>query len=827
MKSTKKSTLTSFLVPPLVAIPLFVNKGIAQTTTTYQEKELPVLPTLEQQPDLTGLWYHINEKQVSLANAEFERLRAEYPAWRAPNDVITELNRINGRLNAASTEDSPTKSNTAPLPAKLKSKPEPPTAEYLLEQFAQLKPAARQKTSENKLAQLGDLANTVGRSDFHLLIGWTSVDKGLFNLAQEQFNNALNTTSLQVERESAQQGLQSITTTEVQQALAAKNIALLKQYIGEVQKHELEQELEQNKALAREIVLGSAWEYFDEKDYTYAHTLFSLLQHQEGQYLSLTAQNLNNEAFELACSINTEVFLRRCADGLAERQASLYSQGAFQDSVNAGKQLQQIRPLTLEEYALLGWAAREYQDVKTATDAFSYALSKDPENTVYANELVKLHAGNEDKLSELAAEFSAVKAIQQQQITQTAWPRKQFLLAYLNGDSRSTTAQAKDALQVVYGANTRSRSGLVGLGRFDVHSHYIGVGSEFNDWLWQVTFDYKQFYSGAPFVGDWFGDQQLPALNNTTSRPDFSGITGFEDTGIRAEASYQQEDYNFYVNLEYGMFDQPVDAALTGQVSLTKFLDKTTLAATAFRLPKQDSLLSNTGTFNNRHADAWGYVLEDGVRVLAAHAVAPKWSVAGTAQVSRLTGDRVIDNNALSVRMDVSYDIASQVSPKLDYWRVGPFISYNGYDNNVSGFTYGNGGYFSPSMFLSVGAYSELLTLEAQQWQVRLRTTLAVSRVEQDDDLRFPFNDFALNDEDLVTTLGEDNNTGLSGNIMAEGQYRLSDNWIVAGYMGKSFAVEFEEIEAGIQIRWRAGKGNGVTSDELILSSPRLSGFAL
>jgi len=174
----------------------------------------------------------------------------------------------------------------------------------------------------------------------------------------------------------------------------------------------------------------------------------------------------------------------------------------------------------------------------------------------------------------------------------------------------------------------------------------------------------------------------------------------------------------------------------------------------------------------------------------------------------------------------VSYDIATMISPMLDYWRVGPFLSYTSYDKNLSGFTVGNGGYFSPSQFVSIGGYSELLTLEALNWQVKLRSSLALSRVEQDDDLRFPIGG-AFPTADENATLGESSDTGLSGNFMAEGQYRINHNWIVAGYIGKAFAVEYQAFEAGIQIRWREGRGAGVTSDELLLSSPRLSGFAL
>jgi len=193
-------------------------------------------------------------------------------------------------------------------------------------------------------------------------------------------------------------------------------------------------------------------------------------------------------------------------------------------------------------------------------------------------------------------------------------------------------------------------------------------------------------------------------------------------------------------------------------------------------------------------------VIESGVRGLVAHAVADNWSVAGTAQVSRLEGEQVDDNSALSLRGDVSYDIATMISPKLDYWRVGPFLSYTSYDKNLSGFTVGNGGYFSPSQFVSIGGYSELLTLEALNWQVKLRSSLALSRVEQDDDLRFPIGG-AFPTADENATLGESSDTGLSGNFMAEGQYRMG-----CSYEGALFLEELAPHQSAHdyegQCRW-------------------------
>ncbi|WP_394221622.1 cellulose synthase subunit BcsC-related outer membrane protein [Alteromonas gracilis] len=813
MKDMFKRTFLFLALGTLTTLS-FSNCAIAQTKTTYKEKDSGILPAQQEQPDLTGLWYHINERQVTQANNEFSRLKARYPAWQVPEEVETELNRINGRLKGTLKPAIATSSkNNRSRQEERESQPAHSSADtkaHPLEQFAQLTPKMRANASKRKVDMLIALSNQLQRTDFYLLMGWTALDKGMLEAAKQQFSQALKSAVFDKDKQSAQQGLKSITGIKLQQALALRDTTILNQYLDA-----------DNSGYVEEVLQGAAWQQYDLKDYKFAEALFRLVNDNEGLYLALSAQGndaANNSAFTLACRINTEVFLRRCADTLASRQAKYYDSGLYKQSIEAGESLARLRPLSLNEQALIGWAAKEIQDTITATSAFEQVLSTSPDDTVIANELMTLNQDDETTLNRLALKFRAVRAMLKARISRSAWPRKQFLLAYNNGDERAVTAQTKDGISAVYGINTRSRSGGEGLGNFDVLSQYIGIGSGYKNWLWQVSLDYKQFYSGKPRTNDWFGEDQLVGA--------FSGISGFEDKGLRGEVSYQEPDFNFYANIEYAMFNQPVNAKVTGQISASKFMSDTTVAATLFRKAKDDSLLSQTGTFNADHARPWGYVIENGVRVLIAHGLADNWSVAGTTQMSRLEGERVTENSAFSLRGDLSYDIANNVSTHLDYWRIGPFVSYTGFDKNLSGFTYGNGGYFSPRQFISVGGYSELLTLEALNWQVRLRGSLALSRVKQDDDLRFPIG-FAGDIEDLSETLGESSDTGLSGNIMAEGQYRFNHNWVVAGYIGKAFAVEYQAFEAGIQIRWREGQGRGVTSDELLLSSPRISGFAL
>ncbi|MEG3766340.1 cellulose synthase subunit BcsC-related outer membrane protein, partial [Alteromonas sp. 14N.309.X.WAT.G.H12] len=651
------------------------------------------------------------------------------------------------------------------------------------------------------------VGHTLHRADFYLLLGWAALDRGQLDIAQQQFERATAVAKEKEDKQSAEQGANSLYRIKTQQALNTHNIPLLQTLLNG-----------DHGDLVLSVIEGAAWQQYKAQKYSGAHELFTLIEHQEGQYLSLWSQGRRQQAADLACQINTKVFIQRCAESFAQQQFDFYQDHQYKKSIHAAQQLQQVRPLSVDEQSLLGWAATKDGQSHIATAAFETVLHHSPDDEVIAKELIRLNENNKDVLEQLSARFDAIDRIRRASVAERTWWRKQFLLAYLSGDKRITDAQTRDSFSVIYGVTTRSRSGEQGLGNFDVLTQTIGIGDVYHNWQWHVGLDVVQFYTGEVQQNAWFADGQL-------STP-FNGITGFEDQNIRGELSYQAKDWNFYTHVNYGMFDQPVDTNLTGQLSASWFLPKVTLAASVIRKAKEDSMLSQTGTYNANHEQPWGYVMEDQVTLLAAYGLTHNLSLSGTLQLSRLTGEGVKDNNGFSLRTDLAYNLAERVSPILDYWRVGPFVSYTAYSHNLSGFTYGNGGYFSPDYFVSVGAYTELLTLETQRWQVKLKGALGVSRFEEQDEPRFPLS----TPEELSgdsPSLGDNQTTGASGNLMAEGQYRLTKNWIVAGYVGKAFAVEYQSFEAGIQIRWRGGKGNGVLSDELLLSSPRLSGFAL
>lgn len=68
----------------------------AEASTTFKEQQDKPLQVAEYgKPDVTGLWYHINQKQTQLANRELGRLKSAFPQWVVPSDVETALYQLN------------------------------------------------------------------------------------------------------------------------------------------------------------------------------------------------------------------------------------------------------------------------------------------------------------------------------------------------------------------------------------------------------------------------------------------------------------------------------------------------------------------------------------------------------------------------------------------------------------------------------------------------------------------------------------------------------------------------------------------------------------
>ena len=328
-------------LPVLCAITLALTPiyhANAQTKTTYEKNDIEFAPIEEGKPDVTGLWFHIEQGQTALANAEFGRLRNIYPSWKPSADLQAALAQINQPRNKQ------TETSSGKLSTLSKQTTEPVATP--LEVFASKSPRERKITNQEFDALL-TIAERTDDVNSLLLMGWTAIERGQLTVAQSQFNRVQTLAKSEIAKRSARQGIETILTLETEQAISQGNMEKLVNLLAE----------NKENGVVLSLIETEAWNSFNDKGYQRAYEFFALAKNLEGQYLSLNAQNKSVQANALACAISTENFLRRCADGLAQQQLLLYEDKKYKGSIRAAQRLSNIRRLTEGELSLLGWAA--------------------------------------------------------------------------------------------------------------------------------------------------------------------------------------------------------------------------------------------------------------------------------------------------------------------------------------------------------------------------------------------------------------------------------------------------------------------------------------
>ena len=765
---------------------------VAQVATDYKNDNVGEKPQTnaaqvipENEPDTTGVWYHINQKEAELAQREFARLKAESPGWRPADTLIQALANVQGRKLT----------NEIAIESFTPDKPDPPS---LFTRLASMSEAQRKHADADFLHRAATQAAKTDNADFHALLGWTYLSQAQFTPAISEFASARRLASSPLHN----QGLALAVTGAFDVALRDGDIAQVKQLRATYTDIPLNAQ-----------ITAAGWARYDNQNFEQALTYFALSDFTQGQVLALTRLGQPARAAEIACAQSEQQSMRdHCAGYWSLQQSERYQRGAFSQSLQAADNIQKTRALTPEEKELRAWAQLNSGRNEQAEISFKALLATQPDNQDFAYAL--LSVAPDSQHDSLAQRFPAVRQLIATRQAGQAWQRKQFLLATSTSSPFGVAATPDEyGLSVYAGSSGRQRSGAQGLGNFDILRGTVGITDVVDSLRWDLRLDYEQLYSGEPALGSWFGDGQVTDV--------FGGITGFEDTGVHGSVQYETNALTLYGELNYALFSQPVEAKLTGQIAATWFSERAVTAVNFYRLRVEDSLLSMGSAFFEYSDEAFGGVHKHGVKALYSRRVADNTALSVSGVADAYSGKLSTNNHHRGLRLDLSYDVADEVTSRIDYWRIGPFVSWEGFDENRSGFTRGHGGYFSPEDLWSTGVYTELLTREGEQWQVKAALSAGYNRISENQAERFPLSSASV--AEPVITSGT--SSGLAGQVTLEGQYKLSHHWLIAGYVQQAYAVEYQATWAGLEIRWHAGQATGVTSDTLLLNDAAVSGY--
>jgi Tfp pilus assembly protein PilF len=212
---------------------------------------------------------------------------------------------------------------------------------------------------------------------------------------------------------------------------------------------------------------------------------------------------------------------------------------------------------------------------------------------------------------------------------------------------------------------------------------------------------------------------------------------------------------------------------IVGGVTWTPTWNSANFNVGVARRPVTNSELSYAGLRDPITGTKWGGVVQTGP--FAGIALYREgYSLSGSLQVSELTGTHVEDNTFASAHLAADWkvlrgaDLSATAGVTLDYWN---------YQHNLSNYTFGSGGYYSPQSYVSMGLPLEVNGVW-RGWSYRTRVALSYSVSNEDQSPFYP-DDAALQSAAAHTLLppgysspnfasSHDNALGYSAYVAAE-----------------------------------------------------------
>lgn len=729
-------------------------------------------------PDTTGFWFYVRRGERDRARAELERLRGLAPGWEPPAAM---------RRALTPTAEPAAASQAARADA---------AHDALLGRIAELSPAAQRALDAATLRRAIAGARMRGRGRELLLLAWVALERDDLALAgalfreAKRFDASLDTAA----------GLRQVALAQADTALRGGDAARLRVLL----------EGPAGAAVAGRIT-AAAWARHDAGAMDKALTLFALVPEAPGadlgRALALRASGRRDAALTLACASDGPELADLCRAWLATRQLAAYDRGDYRNAIADADALARRGGLTADARELRAWSYARLGRDEAAVADFLALLETQPARDDLAAVIVDLLAADPQRLAAIGERRRAVAEARRRRGAGAAFARRQFDLAARLGHPQ---LGARAGVTVGAGLDWRERDGDPGLNELTTARGWLDLGALSGAWRWRLRATHSSFRQGDVSAGDWFATAPL-ATAAPGARED--------GTGLRLEVSRQAPAFSVYAALARDPWQQRANAGVTGQLSLSRFAERTTAALTVYHRFRRDTALARIGSIDPRVPVTWGGALATGARALVARTLPARWTLSGTGFAEQIDGERLDSNRGLGLRLALTRTHRT-LRGEGAYWRSGPYLRRWTYEDNRSAFTLGHGGYFSPERFDSIGLGSELLTAEGRRWQVKLAANVAYSELEQAAYERFPLSGTG-------PRVAARRASGPSGELTAQFQARLGRRWRLAGFAYYLDAIEFRSTAVGLELRWSSTPRRGVFSDTLPLENPWIKGFAL
>ncbi len=582
-----------------------------------------------------------------------------------------------------------------------------------------------------------------------------------------------------------------------------------------------------------DAALVFAWLLYEQEDYRSASEWFgraaklgSMEEAYYGQALSMMQYGDLRNAYVIAVGHTDahEGMPRLLMDLQTKATAELYERGAYESLVERLEDTTTKRPLEPGELRLLGWGYYQSGRIEEAEKVFkdSYHHYRDADSAAGLAEVL----ASQWKWKELEAISEEVGGpIQNAFVVRLASEHE------ARGNRRMAAALNPEAFYVSQLENPSISIGA------SVHSHQsdadirdLRMTSEPSGMI-QVPFGRSShleiragrhsFSQGKLNPDDLVGSVEFDLepgevatdLNNLELReraiPFRRGAQETVDDVASLEVGWRREGF-FAPFASIGGLDARTETIITANIGATVHGAESRATLELFRDPIYESVLSSVGLTDPYTGRTWGGVTESGVRGEFGTSLTDTWFLNTQFSYGVLDGEGVEQNDHLLGGIGLSKSI-KETGENLEYLRVGPWMQLSGYDQNLSFYTPGHGGYFSPQDFFLGAGSVDAMTVEGEKWLARGRLSLGYYNQDSDAAPLFPGEG---GDQPFYEGSSEG---GLFFQAEAEGAVALSKFWLLGMSLGYAQAADYDGWDAGVWMRYVPGEGiqKGLVQEDL------------
>lgn len=841
--------------------PTLIERSATQDTLerplTFEPSQRP-----DTQVDVRGVWFHLNRQDPQAARQELERLQSLNPGWQASEELTTllrdALTRETTTSNAPSTVDRPRLDSAQACAdpqlawTRVERGIEPPAllqrmaascrdgnvaSASMTRHLARFKPTARaaevrrlqaqrqwppsvrrmldtmsfdaemaaldglppeqiRTLPQKRLTRFGIMTTAQQNAGAATLLGWHYLSREQNDAAVEWFERA----SQWGRPDEAREGLAQ---TQLARAMAA------------AQARDLERA---SDALRARRALGHAdggesigWMLLEAQRPADAARFFAEAPQTEGaifgHVLALRRQGESDRAQSLACArIHTSTRLdESCADLLVDAMVVASEADDHRKVLVIGEQLDAYGFMRDDAAAMLAWSNLRLGNDAAAARLFEPLLQTHDHND-YAIGLVESLRGpqHRDRLADAAGRHPRVAAIIAGETRDRAIARKQFDLAE-RLDPAGALSTGRLGWEAKLGFDGEYTRGTKGRDKSNLLAPQLGLEGMLGDLRVGLTLSAPEVRTGHPSSSADIGLRP-------TGPDQFAPTDSSSLADIRLRLRRESTDHTLFAALGSTPAGGEVSARPTGEVGMTKFADPFSITTRLFSQAQTGSLLSLSGLRDPVSGRRWGRVTDSGVSVLGVWAPEPGYSVALGAEAAAQHGRDVADNHRYRLRGDLNFNLDLD---EFDYFRVGPYLSWSSHDRNLSHYTLGHGGYFSPQLDVRSGIALDALTPEGLSRQFRISASVGYSRVVEDAAPRFP------GSPQPGEPYARSSTRGMAGDVSLQWMVLVNPRLMVGGFAGFASAPDYDHGFGGIMLRVPFEPRSGVVSPDLPFSALR------